>query len=304
MELLDIVAVKSKLSYTTISSWDFSTLYTTIPHSDLKHSIKSLVFKVFEKNRFKKLVITSRNAFFSEVVNDGQHAFEYDEFIELFEYLIDNIYIRFGNYVFRQVIGIPMGTNCAPLLANLYLFYHEYAFLMKLGKGKNFEGKSFNHTFRFIDDLLSINNKHFKKHISSIYPKELELKETTESNTSCSFLDLLLFNSNGELKFRVYDKQDDFNFDIVNYPFSDSCIPKKSALGVYVSQLLRYARICSFYQDFKEKSHTLVNKLRKQGYREVDLRRLTLRFFNERQEFLSKYNIDNANVFLTDIVRL
>ena len=60
----------------------------------------------------------------------------------------------------------------------------------------------------------------------------------------------------------------------------------------------------SYSYSFKEKSHTLVNKLRKQGYKEVDLRKLTLRFFNERQELLSKYNIDNANVFLNDVVRL
>ena len=88
----------------------------------------------------------------------------------------------------------------------------------------------------------------------------------------------------------------------MNYPFSDSCIPKKSALGVYVSQLLRYARICSFFQDFKAKSHTLVIKLRNQGYKEADLRRLTLKFFQERKDILSKYNIANANIFLNDIV--
>ena len=122
--------------------------------------------------------------------------------------------------------------------------------------------------------------------------------------TPVTYLDLRIKSTNSNLAFSIYDKRDDFNFEIVNYPFSDSCIPKKSALGVYISQLLRYARICSFFQDFKVKSHALVLKLRNQGYKEADLRRLTLKFFKERQEYLGKYNIANANVFLNNIVHL
>ena len=105
-----------------------------------------------------------------------------------------------------------MGTNCAPPLPNLYLFYHEYNFLEKLAKDKNYHGKSFGLTFRYIDDLLSMNNRYFQDYVSLIYPDDLELKETTESNTPCSFLDLLLFNDDEELKSRLYDKRDDFNF--------------------------------------------------------------------------------------------
>ena len=93
----------------------------------------------------------------------------------LIGFLIDNIYVNFGDSIFRQTIGIPMGTNCAPLLANLYLFYYEYKFLEQLQKGKNFHSKHFKFTFRFIDDLLSINNKHFREYISQIYPGDLEL---------------------------------------------------------------------------------------------------------------------------------
>ena len=219
-----------------------------------------MVFKLFEKNNFKQLIITSRKAFFNDVVKDGQYAFDFDEFITLFEYLIDNIYIRFGNNVFRQVIGIPMGTNCAPLLANLYLFYYEYNFLLKLGKDKNYHGKFFNRSFRFIDDLLSINNKHFKKYISTIYPDELELKETTESSTSCSFLDLLLFNDKDELKFRVYDKRDDFDFEIVNYPHMTSNIPENPAYGVYISRFIAFTRICTNFSDFSERHKSQIGR--------------------------------------------
>ena len=70
-------------------------------------------------------MVTPGKAFFGEDVSSGQYRFDEAEFLELFEFFIDNINIRFGDYVFKQVIGMPMGTNCAPLLANLYLFYHE-----------------------------------------------------------------------------------------------------------------------------------------------------------------------------------
>ena len=171
-----------KLPYKQISSWDFSTLYTTIPHSDLKKCMKSLIYKTFEKNDFKKIVITFKGAYFSHDMKDGQLAFEYDQFIKLLNFLIDNIYVNFGDSILRQTIGIPMGTNCAPLLANLYLFYYEYKFLERLPKDKKIHGKCFKFTFRYIDDLLSINNKHFREYISQIYPDDLELKETTEND--------------------------------------------------------------------------------------------------------------------------
>ena len=76
----------------------------------------------------EKLIISYRNAFFGDNMKDDQHGFDYEEFMELFQFLIDNIYIN----VFKQIVGIPMGTDCAPHLANLYMFYHEYHLLQNL----------------------------------------------------------------------------------------------------------------------------------------------------------------------------
>ena len=223
---------------------------------------------------------------------------------EILSFILDNIFVKCGKSIYKQVIGIPIGLDSGQDIANLLLFCYESEYVEKLSKEDVVLARKFNFNRRYIDDLFVANFPEFKNHIYKIYPRALDIKLESSDPKNLSYLDLRIISNNDNLTFSVYDKRDDFNFEIVNYPFSDSCIPKKSALGVYVSQLLRYARICSFYHDFKEKSHTLVNKLRKQGYKEGDLRRLTLRFFNERQEFLSKYNIDNANVFLTDIVRL
>ena len=98
----------------------------------------------------------------------------------MLDFLIDNIYVVFGDQVFQQTVGIPMGTNCAPLLADLFLYSYEAEFIQKLVREKNKTlAVAFNSTFRYIDDVLSINNVNFHSYVNSIYPCELEIKDTT-----------------------------------------------------------------------------------------------------------------------------
>ena len=155
---------------------------------------------------------------------------------------------------------------------------------------------------RYIDDLFVGNFPSFKDHIYEIYPRALEIKPEFTNPRELAYLDLKMKVENVNLMFSIYDKRDDFNFDIVNFPFMDSCIPKKSALGVFYSQLIRYARICSKFMDFKFKCKNLSERLRTQGYLAKDLKTLTLRFYNDRQALISKFNINSANDFLKEIL--
>jgi len=96
--------------------------------------------------------------------------------------------------------------------------------------------QSFNYTFHYIDDVLSLNNKNFSNFLHLIYPVELVVKDTTDSPNSASYLDLYLEHDiNGTLTTKLYDKRDDFKFPIVNYPFLDRSIPSSPAYGVYMS---------------------------------------------------------------------
>ena len=101
------------------------------------------------------------------------------------DFLINNIYVRFGSSVFRQVIGIQMGTNSAPfnLLADLFLHTFEYDFMVKTMKQDTTKAIQFSNTFRYIDNLFSVNNVDFGNYISAIYRSELELKDTSTSST-------------------------------------------------------------------------------------------------------------------------
>ena len=92
--------------------------------------------------------------------------------------------------------------------------------------------RSFNFTFRYIDDVLSLNNPSFIEHLDQIYPSELEIKETTDSKKSASYLDLFLeIDQEGKLVSKIYDKRDDFNFPIVNFPYLCGNIPASPATG-------------------------------------------------------------------------
>ena len=105
-----------------------------------------------------------------------------------------------------QFVGIPMGTNCAPLLADLLLYSYEAEFVQKLLRDRNKKlAVSFNLTYRYIDDVLSINNHNFHNYVHLIYPDELEIKDTTESDRCVSYLDILLnIDSDGRLTTTVY----------------------------------------------------------------------------------------------------
>jgi len=116
-------------------------------------------------------------------------SFSCDEVINLVEWLIDNTYVIIGDCVFKQCIGIPMGTDCAPYLANLFLYSYEFDFMNKLLKEKKWPIlRKFNKCFRYIDDLLTINNDNFmEKWKHKIYPTELLLTSEDKSDQRSIF---------------------------------------------------------------------------------------------------------------------
>jgi hypothetical protein len=155
----------------------------------------------------------------------------------------------FGVRVFQQTVVIPMGTNCAPLLADLFLYSYEADFIQGLlKKNEKKLALSFNFTFRYIDDVLSLNNSRFGDFIDRIYPVELEIKDTTDTR-SVSYIDLHFeIDSECWLRTKLHDKGDDFNCPIVNFPFICSNITAAPAYGVCISQFILYYRACGSYQ--------------------------------------------------------
>ena len=149
---------------------------------------------------------------------------------EALTFLLDNIYIRFGSKLYRQIVGIPMGTNCAPHVADLFSFCYERDFMLSLSE-ENQSGviETFNSTSRYLDDLFNIDNNFFDSMVNRIYPSELQLNKANVSDTEALFLDLHLSISDGFVKTKIYDKRDDFDYDIVNFPFLDGDVPRSAS---------------------------------------------------------------------------
>ena len=207
-------------------------------------------------------------------------------------YLLGNIYIRFGTKQYRQIVGIPTGTNCNPLVADLFLFCYERDFMTYLSDVKQAEiTKAFKSISRYLDDLLNIDNPYFEGMVNRINPPELQLNKANTSDKAAPFLDLHLSISNGFVSSKIYDKRDDFDFDIVNFPFLDGGVPRSTSYEVYISQLIRLARVSSHMADFNARNKSLTAKLLQHGYRYHKLRKTFSRFYRRHYELVSKFSV-------------
>ena len=149
-------------------------------------------------------------------------------------------------------------------------------------------------------DVLFINNSRFAEFLPLIYLPELEVKETRDTASSASFWDLYLeFDDSGQLRTEIYDKRDDFNFKTIYFPNMCSNIPASPAYGVYISQLIRYARARSNYSDFLKRHLHLRNRLLNQGYQKIRLIRSLKKFIFQYQDLVEIYSI-SAETIIND----
>ena len=216
----------------------------------------------------------------------------------MLEFLIYNICVMFGGRVFQQTVGIPMDTNCAPVIIDLFLYSYEADCIQGLlKKNEKKLARFFNFTFRYIDDVLSLNNSRFGDFVYRIYPIELEIKDTTDTDRSASYLDLHLeIDSEGWLRTKLYDERDNFSFPIVNFPFICSNIPAAPAYGVYISQMIRYSRAYGSYQDFLDRGLLLTRKLLNQGFLLVKLKSSLRKFYGRHHDLVDRYGISMSQM--------
>ena len=161
---------------TSIQTFDFSTLYTSIPHDLLKSRMNSIINNAFKhKNgvtRYTHIKVCRNKSYFTSDPLNGDNKYTADDIYKIIEFLVDNIYVRFGGQLFRQMVGIPMGTNCAPLLADLFFYSYENELLDKLIKeGKRKLARKFNLSYRYIDDFISFNDKDLRSSFPIYTPK-------------------------------------------------------------------------------------------------------------------------------------
>ena len=242
----------------TISTFDFSTLYTKLPHKNLVEVLNSLIEFVFNGGRKtpdgnrKYITIDNKKCFFSRTKHDK--SFTQTQVKMMVEHLVTQSFFTFGNLVFLQSIGIPMGIDPAPFWANLYLYHFESLFVTKLSRTDRFRGFKFRNCFRFIDDACSINDSNeFENSYIDIYPKDLQLK-CEHKGDHATFLELDIKIQDDIFVYKLYDKRDAFPFHIVRMPDASSNIPDHVFYATIYSELLRIAQATIALSRFSCKS--------------------------------------------------
>ena len=120
-EILDKLKARD-FNATSLSTYDFSTLYNTLSHNSIKDKLTGLIERTFQREGSPNLACNDRNAFITSEKPKKYHAWSCQNVCDALTFLLDNFFFRFGTKLYTQVVGIPMGTNCAPLVANLFLF--------------------------------------------------------------------------------------------------------------------------------------------------------------------------------------
>ena len=146
-----------------------------------------LIERIFQRKGSFYIAYNDRNAFFTSDAVRNYNLWSCQKVCVALTFLLDNIYKRFGSKLYRQIVGIHLGTNYAPLVADLFLFCYERDFMLSLSEDNQSDViEAFNSTSRYLDELLNIDNDFFDSMVSRIYPSELQLNKADLSDTDAS----------------------------------------------------------------------------------------------------------------------
>ena len=282
-----------------VTSFDFSTLYTKIPHDKLIEVLNKITDFVFKGGTRNKISIHS-SGIASWVHKGGEQSscvYTKESIVKAVDFLIRNCYFKLGDKLFRQDIGIPMGSDPAPAFANLFLFHYESSWLDTVKKSNNILARKFGQVFRYIDDLLALNDGHsFERHFHEIYPPELTLNKENDDYSRTTFLDLCIEIKDGVFTTRLFDKRDQFGFSITRLPYRDSNIPCKMFYSSIAAECLRVCRATSSDENAATSIKAVVSRMIKQGAKMDRVKGTVTKMLN-RHRISAKFGIlDNSFV--------
>ena len=177
----------------------------------------------------------------------GYREYAIDKLLEPLKLILFNTYIQFNGSIFKQIIGIPMGGNASPFIANLYLYWCEYCYKTKVVKADYVLTKLLSYNCRYLDDICTVNIQNFGDIAIDIYDNTLLLEGCTCSHKQDTFLDLHIRAVDHKFITGIYHKVDDFNFEVICYPFPQSNVHSMLGYPTYYSQLIRAFRMISYF---------------------------------------------------------
>ena len=294
---LDKISAKGKAR--SVSTFDFSTLYTKIPHDKLINVLNELVDFVFNSSDRVYLSVTDSGARWVKEKGRCRRVYDKKKVKDVVKYLIENCFFTIGNLLFRQSIGMPMGSDPAPFFANLFLFFYEVRWIKSTKKLDYARARRFLNTFRFIDDLIAANDYgEFERSFKEIYPPELTLKKENTIDTKGTFYDLDIAVKEGKFDHKLYDKRDSFNFSIVRFPYKDSNIPSKMFHSTIGAEVLRICRATSTYNSFLMCCEPFIFRMSNQGANKRSIHNVISKFINRHQEAFLKFKLPLQQIAL------
>ena len=231
---------------------------------------------------------------------DSGSGYTGDDIVGVLDFLIDGVFVMFGERVFRQAVGVPVGAGCAPLLAGLFLCSYEAEFIQSLLRSdRGTVAGSFGFTCGCVGGVLSLGGPKFGGCLGVICPAGLEVGGTAGSIGSASCLGLQLeCDVQGRLDLRLCGGRGGFGFPVVGFPFLGGDIPASPACGVCVSRLMRYAGASSEYRSFLHRGKLLTNKLLTQGYCKPRLIKTIKKFYGRHHDIVDKFGVSVSKMIL------
>lgn len=283
-------------------TYDCSKMYTSIRLPELKDKMDKYIDMVFEYQRqaakpygqakHLKIHFSKRHTTLEKQWVSSESAAQYNDSVTTkwvdadrikvwLHFLLDNLYVQAGDQLKQQVIGIPMGTNCSPILANLLLFMYELEWVIEFIDDNSFvfdggrslllpeEHRAFltklSCCTRYIDDLWNPliprdGQDGFSQILEGMYPPWLELGEPEQQERQVHFLDLNIWHDGTVWQSKLYDKRiklEAMGLKLNKFPHVESKLVIKCKYGIITSQLFRYANACTRTKDFLHASADL-----------------------------------------------
>jgi hypothetical protein len=288
----------------TLNTYDFATMYTTLLQRAIIDSHTYAFEQAFGQHPYIIYEGLKKEVRWPTAEDPGDQSNRYCRYdlMRFTEILVKNQWLKNGEHIKQQTVGLPMGTNPAPQMADLTCFRYEAQAMDKMMRSSLSRARGFAGTCRYIDDIMSRDNPFFEAHVSlvgearskpdPIYPPFLALNRTTDSEEKVDYIGMAVYNRYNMFYLDVANTQQRFPVPKVNYPNLRGNFPTNLGYGVYTGQLHRFSRICTGAVDFLSASAKLSNMLQTKGYTKPLMMRTFKRF------------AENHNPYKTHAVRL
>ena len=280
--ILDSIASKTIIK--SVATFDFTSLFTSIPHSIILNSLLAITKLCLHNSRKTYLCVNGNNVYYTNKITTSGLCMNETDIFELITKTLEQTYVQFAGLNFKQVVGVPMGGNASSQIADLTLAYLEMEFFKK----KNGVQISM---CRYIDDLLVINTQDFLTIAKDIYPPELELKQTNLGPSEAVFLDIKLIILNARLGLNIYDKTDDFPFHVVKVGSVNSNVHSNIGYNMFYTQTIRFLRIANCSINLKSRLRKLYINHLEAGFQREKLVKSFFKLANRHAHLFYKFNI-------------